>query len=146
MFTVPTAGTVYQYGIRLRDFWRYGLQAFETYCNSAYGGNFETLSSANQVKALTDLYNNVPTSFNDITPSDFFNEAFFMAWCGFLMDPLYAGNQGMVGWLLTGFNGTNQGNFYGEGHTTAELMVATTPTRLMPASLAQFQAAATESS
>jgi gluconate 2-dehydrogenase gamma chain len=140
MFTIPTAGTAYQYGMLLRDFWRYGLQALETYSNSAYGGNFETLSAANQVKVLTDLSNNVPTSFNDIVPSDFFNEIFFMTWSGFLMDPLYAGNQGMVGWLLTGFNGTNQGNFYGEGLTTKQLMVATTPTRLQPASLAQFQA------
>ena len=31
------------------------------------------------------------------------------------------------------------GNFYGEGHTSQELMVATTPTRLKPASLAQLQ-------
>ena len=142
MFTIPTAGTAYQYGMLLRDFWRYGLQAVETYSNSAYGGNFETLSAANQVKVLTDLSNNVPTTFNKIVPSDFFNEVFFMTWSGFLMDPLYAGNQGMVGWLLTGFNGTNQGNFYGEGHTTKQLMVASTPTRLQPASLAQFQQAA----
>jgi hypothetical protein len=55
------------------------------------------------------------------------------------MDPLYGGNRGMVGWTYTGFNGVNQGNFYGEGHTVQELMVATTPTRLQPASLAQFQ-------
>ncbi|MDA4113769.1 MAG: gluconate 2-dehydrogenase subunit 3 family protein [Thaumarchaeota archaeon] len=141
MFTIPTAGTAYQYGMLLRDFWRYGLQAFETYCNGAYGGNFEKLSSANQVKALTDLYNNVPTAFNKIAPADFFGEVFFMTWSGFLMDPLYSGNQGMVGWLLTGFNGTNQGNFYGEGMTTKQLMVASKPTRLKPASLAQFQQA-----
>ena len=91
---------------------------------------------------MTDLADNKPTSFNDIVPSDFFNEVFFMTWCGFLMDPLYGGNQGMVGWELIGFNGVNMGNFYGEGHTTKQLMVATTPTRLKPASLAQFQQAA----
>jgi len=109
--------------------------------NSAYGGNFETLSAANQVAALTDLANNKPTSFNGLVPSDFFNEVFFMTWCGFLMDPLWGGNQGMVGWELTGFNGVNMGNFYGEGMTTKQLMVSTTPTRLKPASLAQFQQA-----
>jgi len=107
----------------------------------AYGGNFETLSAANQLAALTDLANNKPTSFNGLVPSDFFNEVFFMTWCGFLMDPLWGGNQGMVGWELTGFNGVNMGNFYGEGMTTKQLMVSTTPTRLKPASLAQFQAA-----
>ncbi|MDA4114461.1 MAG: gluconate 2-dehydrogenase subunit 3 family protein [Thaumarchaeota archaeon] len=142
MISSPYASTFYQYSMLLRDFWRYGLQAFETYCNSAYGGNFETLSAANQAKALADLANNVPTSFNDIVPSDFFREVFFMTWCGFLMDPVYGGNQGMVGWALTGFNGTNTGNFYGEGMTSKQLMVATKPTRLKPASLAQFQQAA----
>ena len=141
--TMPTAGTQYQYGVLLRDFWRYGLQAFETYCGGAYGGNFEKLSASDRVQALTDLANNKPTSFNSILPSDFFQEVFFMTWCGFLMDPLYGGNQGMVGWDLVAFNGTNQGNFYGEGHTTKELMVAATPTRLKPASLAQFQQATT---
>jgi gluconate 2-dehydrogenase gamma chain len=140
--TIPTAGTQYQYGMLLSNFWRYGLQAFETYCNGAYGGNFETLSASDRAQALADLANNKPTSFNSILPSDFFQEVFFMTWCGFLMDPLYGGNQGMVGWELVGFNGTNQGNFYGEGMTTKELMVATTPTLLKPASLAQFQQAA----
>jgi len=136
MITAPTAGTKYQYGVLFRDFWRYGVQALETYSNSVYGGNFEKLSAANQVAALTDLANNKPTGFNGIVPSDFFNEVFFTTWCGFLMDPLWGGNQGMVGWELTGFNGVNMGNFYGEGMTTKQLMVSTTPTRLKPASLA----------
>jgi len=142
MIANPTDGSRYQYGLQLREFWRSGILAFETYCDSAYGGNFETLSAADQVKALTDLTTNKPTSFNDIVPSDFFNEVFFMTWSGFLMDPLYGGNIGMVGWELTGFSGVNMGNFYGEGYTSKQLMVATTPTRLKPASLAQFQAAA----
>jgi len=142
MIANPTDGSRYQYGLQLREFWRSGILAFETYCDSAYGGSFETLSAANQVKALTDLTTNKPTSFNDIVPSDFFNEVFFMTWSGFLMDPLYGGNIGMVGWELTGFSGVNMGNFYGEGYTSKQLMVATTPTRLKPASLAQFQQAA----
>jgi gluconate 2-dehydrogenase gamma chain len=142
MIANPTDGSRYQYGLQLREFWRSGILAFETYCGSAYGGNFETLSAANQLKALTDLTTNKPTSFNDIVPSDFFNEVFFMTWSGFLMDPLYGGNIGMVGWELTGFSGVNMGNFYGEGHTSQELMLMTTPLRLKPASLAQFQAAA----
>ncbi|MDA4135791.1 MAG: gluconate 2-dehydrogenase subunit 3 family protein [Thaumarchaeota archaeon] len=133
------SGMQYQYHNNFREFFRYGLDAFETYCNSAYGGNFETLSAANQLAALTDLYNNKPTSFNEITPSDFFYEVFVMVWSGYFMDPIYGGNKGMAAWVFSAFNGVNQGNFYGEGHTTKELMVATTPTQLMPASLAQYQ-------
>jgi hypothetical protein len=72
-------------------------------------------------------------------PQDFFNELIFMAWSGFLMDPMYGGNFNMVGWKLVAFNGTNMGNFYGEGLHVRELMVADKPTRLQPVSLGQFQ-------
>jgi gluconate 2-dehydrogenase gamma chain len=133
------SGMQYQYHLNFREFFRYGLDAFETYCGTAYGGNFETLSAANQVAALTDLYNNKPTSFNSIIPQDFFYEVFVMVWSGYFMDPLYGGNKGMAAWAFSGFNGVNMGNFYGEGHTTQELMLATTPTRLQPASLGQYQ-------
>jgi len=141
MATVLDDGQRYQYAMNLRSFWHDGLLALEAYANSAYGGNFETLSAANQAKCLQDLYNNVPTqaSFSDIIPQDFFYEIFSLVWSGFLMDPMYQGNKGMVGWLLTGFNGTNQGNFYGEGMTTKQLMLSTTPVILHPASLGQYQ-------
>ncbi len=136
---VVESGMQYQYQMNLREFWRYGLQALQSYANSAYGGNFETLSSSEQVQALTDLYNNKPATFNGIVPSDFFYELFWITWAGYFSDPMYGGNRGMVAWEFDGFNGTNQGNFYGEGYTTKQLMVMTTPLRLQPASLAQFQ-------
>jgi gluconate 2-dehydrogenase gamma chain len=135
------AGQTYQYSMSLRNFWHYGIMALETYATSAYGGVFESLSTANQVACLQDLFNNKPTSFNSIIPSDFANELFFMTWCGFLMDPMYGGNRGMVGWVLTASPGLNNGNFYGEGQTPQQRMVASTPTILKPASLAQFQQA-----
>jgi Gluconate 2-dehydrogenase subunit 3 len=133
------AGTNYQYPLNLREFWRVGLVALQAYANSTYGGNFETLSSANQLLVLQDLWANKPTSFSNILPSDFAYELTFMTWAGFLMDPIYGGNQNMVGWTYTGFNGVNFGNFYGEGHDPKVLMIATSPTRLKPASLAQYQ-------
>ncbi len=133
------SGINYQYPLNFREFWRVGLVALQAYANSAYGGNFETLSSANQLLLLQDLWANKPTSFGSILPSDFAYELVFMTWAGFLMDPIYGGNQNMVGWKYTGFNGVNFGNFYGEGHDPKTLMVATAPTRLQPASLAQYQ-------
>lgn len=133
------AGTNYQYPLNLREFWRVGLIALQAYANSAYGANFEKLTSANQLQLLLDLWSNKPTSFSNIKPSDFAYELTFMTWAGFLMDPIYGGNQNMVGWTYTGYNGVNFGNFYGEGLDQKSLMVATTPTRLKPASLAQYQ-------
>lgn len=139
MATVLDDGQNYQYDMNLRAFWHDGLLALEAYASSAYGGDFETLSAVNQVKCLQDLYNNVPTNFSNIVPQDFFYEVFSLVWSGFLMDPMYGGNKGMVGWLLTGFNGLNMGNFYGEGMTTKQLMLSTTPVILKPASLGQYQ-------
>ena len=133
------AGTNYQYPLNLREFWRVGMIALQAYANSAYGGNFEKLTSANQLQLLLDLWANKPTSFSNIKPYDFAYELTFMTWAGFLMDPIYGGNQNMVGWTYTGYNGVNFGNFYGEGYDQRTLMVATSPTRLKPASLAQYQ-------
>src|SRR5689334_13736178 len=62
------SGINYQYPLNMREFWRVGLVALQAYANSAYGGNFETLSSANQLLALQDLWGNKPTSFGKITP------------------------------------------------------------------------------
>jgi gluconate 2-dehydrogenase gamma chain len=136
------AGYGYQYPVDFKTFWNIGLNALNTYAQSAYGGAFATLTAAQRAAALTDLFNNKPTTFSNITPADFAWELFFMTWCGFLMDPLYGGNQGMVGWEYVAFTGVNNGNFYGEGLTMQQLMVASTPTKLKPVSLAQFQAAA----
>lgn len=133
------AGTRYQYGVNMREYWRIGLEAVENYSQSAYSGLFESLTPACQLQLLTDLWNNKPTNFSGIIPEDFAYELTFMTWSGFLMDPLYGGNQNMVGWVYTGFNGVNFGNAYGEHLSQKNLMVATTPTRLKPASLAQFQ-------
>jgi gluconate 2-dehydrogenase gamma chain len=136
-----TSGTHYQYAMDLRFFWKWGLDALQTYSNTAYGGNFEDLSAADQTNVLADIWAGKPTSFNGIQPSDFAWELFFMTWAGFLTDPLYGGNRNMVGWALLGFNGTNQGNFYGEGHSPLELALSSAPVPLKPASLAQFQQA-----
>ncbi len=152
------SGINYQYPFNFREFWRVGLLALSgdsknSYANKAYGGNFEMLSAANQLQVLKDLWTNVPktkyastddlTGFSNILPSDFAYELTFMTWAGFLMDPLYGGNQNMVGWDYVGYNGVNFGNAYGEGLSQKDLMVATTPTKLKPASLAQYQQAAT---
>ena len=140
------SGINYQYPLNMREFWRVGLDALQNYAkdpNAPYKGTFESLPAASQLQLLQDLWGNKPAtynnSFNNILPSDFAYELTFMTWAGFLMDPIYGGNQNMVGWTYTGFNGVNFGNFYGEGKDQKALMVATTPTRLKPASLAQYQ-------
>lgn len=135
-------GYGYGYAMNLRTFWQVGVKALDSYAMSAYNAPFANLSSDVRAKVLADLAGGKPdaATFNNILPADFFRELFFMTWCGFQMDPMYGGNRGMVGWLHTGFNGVNSGNFYGEGLDVKNLMVASSPTRLKPASLQQFQA------
>ncbi len=137
----PYGGPAYQYDLALREFWRIGLLALETYSNSAYGKNFEDLTVDQRTQVLTDLSNNKPTNFNGIVPLDFFNEVIFLTWSGFFMDPVYGGNVGKVGWTLTGFTGANMGDAFNEGRNVQTLMVASTPTRFAPHSLGEFQKA-----
>ena len=39
------------------------------------------------------------------------------------MDPIYGGNNGMVGWQLTGFTGADYGDSYNNGRDVMKLMV-----------------------
>ena len=150
------SGINYQYPVNMREFWRLSLAALQAYSNKYYSGNYQTLSSANQLQVLKDLWSNAPktktnpppppddlTGFSNIRASDFAYELTFMTWAGFTMDPIYGGNKDMVGWDYVGFNGVNFGNFYGEGLSQKTLMVASSPTKLKPASLAQYQQQAT---
>lgn len=139
--TVPFTGPTFQYSLTLREFWRAGLLGLQAYSNSVLGKNFEILTSDQRTQILTDLYNNKPTSFNNIIPKDFFNELIFMTYAGFTMDPVYGGNANKVGWSLTGFTGANMGDSFNEGRNVQQLMVASTPTRLPPHSMGEFQKA-----
>ena len=133
------AGTAYQYPFSPREYWRRGLMFLQDYCTSAYGGKFETLSADNQVKVLQDLFDNKPTNFTGPTAAEMFNELHDMVTAGYWTDPLYGGNQNMVGWTLLAFPGSNMGD--AQGYKITDLMVASTPTRLPPMSLSDLQKA-----
>ncbi len=136
--SLPFGGPTYQYDMLMRDFWRSGLTSLQEYAKSEYGAKIEDLSDEQRVSVLTDLYDGKPTNFK-IRPLDFFYELIFLTYSGFFMDPAYGGNKNMVGWKLTGYVGTNMGNAYNEGLNPQQLMVASSPTRLQPASLGQYQ-------
>ena len=137
------AGTAYQYAFNPREFWRRGLVFLESYCNAAKGNTFQKLSSADQITVLQDMFDNNPantqlqTAFQAPNAAEFFNEVHDMVVAGFWADPLYGGNQGMVGWELLAFNANYWGDDIGLG--AKKLMVAGTPTRLKPKSLVQLQ-------
>ena len=76
------------------------------------------------------------TAFQGPNAAEFFNEIHDMVIAGFLADPIYGGNQGMVGWELIAFNANYWGDDIGLG--AMKLMVASSPTRLPPKSLGQL--------
>jgi hypothetical protein len=143
----PQAGTAYQYNFTPREFWRQGLMSLQNYCQAAKGGKFQDLSPDTQTAVLQELYDNSPTNtalqsaFVAPTASDFFNEVYDLTVAGFWADPLYAGNNGKVGWNLIASNGVNSGA--GQGHSPLELAISSTPTKLPPLSLGDIQRGAT---
>src|SRR5438309_11125673 len=87
------SGINLQYPVNMREFWRISLAALQAYSNKYYSGNYQTLSSANQLQVLKDLWTNAPqtqtnppppaddlTGFSNILPSDFAYELTFMTW------------------------------------------------------------------
>lgn len=137
------AGTAYQYAFNPREFWRRGLVFLEDYCKAAKGNPFEILSSSDQITVLQDLFDNsssntaLQSAFQGPNAAEFFNEVHDMVTAGFWADPIYGGNQGMIGWKLVAFNANYWGDDIGLG--TMKLMVAGTPTRLKPKSLGDLQ-------
>ena len=137
------AGTAYQYAFNPREFWRRGLVSLENYCKAAKGGKFETLDSATQITVLQEMYDNkadntaLQNAFQGPNAAEFFNDVHDLVIAGFLADPIYGGNQGMVGWQLIAFNANYWGDDIGLG--SMKLMVASSPTRLPPKSLGQLQ-------
>lgn len=137
------AGTAYQYAFNPRAFWRRGLTFLQNYCTAAKGGKFETLSSDTQTAVLQEMFDNsvsnttLQSAFQGPNAAEFFNEIHDMVTAGFWSDPIYGGNQGMVGWKLLAFNANYWGDDIGLG--PSKLMVASTPTRLPPKSLGQLQ-------
>ena len=137
------AGTAYQYAFNPREFWRRGLVFLQNYCNAAKGKNFEALASADQTTVLQDMFDNsadntaLQSAFQGPNAAEFFNDVHDLVVAGFFSDPIYGGNQGMVGWKLIAFNANYWGDDIGLG--AMKLMVAGTPTRLPPKSLGEFQ-------
>jgi gluconate 2-dehydrogenase gamma chain len=130
-------GGAYYYHFNLREYWRRGLKSLQEYAVSVHGSNFEDLAAETRTQILQDLFDNKPTNFEGPTPIEFAFEMYDMVIAGFFTDPVLGGNRGMVGWELTGFNGTNEG--FSDGYTPQQLMLSTESVRLKPMSLSDLQ-------
>lgn len=81
-----------------------GLEALDTYAQTAKGAAFVKLSAADQDAALTDMEKNVATGFNP-NASTFFNLVRTHTIQGTFCDSYYGGDANFVGWDLIGYPG-----------------------------------------
>src|SRR5256884_3949498 len=108
------SGINLQYPVNMSEFWRISLAALQAYSRKYYSGNFQSLSSANQLQVIKDLWSNAPktktnpsppaddlTAFSNIKASDFAYELTVMTSAGFTMEPIYVGITDMSGWDYT---------------------------------------------
>jgi gluconate 2-dehydrogenase gamma chain len=87
------------------DLYRKGLAELDAYSQEHHGGAFETLAATQQDELLERMEQGQLKLAT--TPSDLlFKQMLANVQEGFFADPLYGGNQGMVGWKMIGFPGS----------------------------------------
>jgi gluconate 2-dehydrogenase gamma chain len=118
----------------MRDRYRLGIQGVEDYAQQLYQRGFAQLTTAQQDRILTDMQAGVPNTFDgnsiqsattqpagsggealeqmapgapSIGAQAFFDLLLSHTIAGFFADPVYGGNQDMVGWKLIGFPGAH---------------------------------------
>jgi gluconate 2-dehydrogenase gamma chain len=133
-FTVGTPTQGDQSGMDMRDRYRLGIQGMEDYAQQLYQMGFAKLTPEDQDRILTDMEAGIPTTFDGssiqaattepsgggtegmhkmspgnpgVGASAFFQLLRSHVIAGFFVDPVYGGNQNMVGWKLIGFPGAH---------------------------------------
>jgi gluconate 2-dehydrogenase gamma chain len=102
----------WQSGYTPREIYRMGLARFQELVESRHGGSFLDLSEDEQDELLAALEDaedeDVEEIFDPIGSDTFFELVHKHVIEGFLSDPMYGGNQGLVGWQLIGFPGAQR--------------------------------------
>ncbi|MDQ2138230.1 gluconate 2-dehydrogenase subunit 3 family protein [Alcaligenaceae bacterium B3P038] len=100
--SIPEMG--YQINQSPREAYRHGIQDCDTWCKKTHGKVFVELDRPTQEQVLKDVQAGKP-DFESIPAKTFFDYLLSNTKEGFLADPIYGGNKGMVGWKLVGFPG-----------------------------------------
>jgi gluconate 2-dehydrogenase gamma chain len=95
-----------------REIYRMGLARFQELVEARHGGSFLDLSEDEQdalLEAIEDAEDeDVEETFEPLGADTFFELVHKHVVEGFLADPMYGGNQGLVGWQLIGFPGAQR--------------------------------------
>lgn len=86
--------------------WQQGLAALAQYVSGAFAGkSFATLSADQQDDVLHRLESGEAKLGGGVNGGEFMKLVIDMTKQGFLTDPVYGGNRGMIGWRMIGFPG-----------------------------------------
>jgi gluconate 2-dehydrogenase gamma chain len=105
-FTPTDSGHGWQIPLTPAEVYRAFLPGFDAYVRQSYGNAYTNLDAATQAKALDDLRTGravIPLGGSTaFASSDFFSVFRQNVLEGMLADPMYGGNQNMVGWKWIG--------------------------------------------
>jgi gluconate 2-dehydrogenase gamma chain len=94
----------YQLPLTPREFFAAGIAAANAWTRKAYGKDFDRLSAAQRVEALTAMEAG-KAEFQGFGSRAFFNQLLAITMQGFFSDPIYGGNRDKVAWKMIGFPG-----------------------------------------
>ncbi|QIL72811.1 gluconate 2-dehydrogenase subunit 3 family protein [Diaphorobacter sp. HDW4B] len=100
---VPQLG--YQHNMTPRDMYRHGVADCDAWCKANRDGKTFAELDKKQQDEILHLLDEGKIDLPNIPAKLFFNQVLANAREGFLADPIYGGNKGMVGWKMIGFPG-----------------------------------------
>ena len=102
----PAEGQGWQYPMTPAEAYTYSIDFVEEYCEDEYDESFVDLDGDEQDEVIAALENDDVDTFEGLEPSDFFLLLRENTLEGMFADPMYGGNQEMVGWRMKNFPGT----------------------------------------
>ncbi|MFL5759762.1 MAG: gluconate 2-dehydrogenase subunit 3 family protein [Thermomicrobiales bacterium] len=121
----------YQSVLTPQEVYRQGLGYVDDYAQSKFKKDFIDLSPDQQDQILSDMDAGEATGFNGPSAKAFFTQLRNDTIEGMFSDPMYGGNQDMVGWKLIGYPGAQRNytpddmkntKFHREPQSLAQLM------------------------
>jgi gluconate 2-dehydrogenase gamma chain len=98
----------YQSVLTPQEVYRNGLSFVDAYAQSKFKKDFIDLSADQQDQILTDMEEGEASGFNGPSATAFFMQLRNDSIEGMFSDPMYGGNQDMVGWKLIGYPGAQR--------------------------------------
>lgn len=98
----------YQSVLSPQELYRRGLASLDGYAQSKHQQNFVDLTADEQDAILGEMQEDTATGFEGPSGRAFFTQLRNDTIEGMFGDPMYGGNQGLVGWLLIGYPGAQR--------------------------------------